>query len=65
MRYIVVGVWLFISVAWFALNVYFFWPFKSDAWFVASLPLGIGLLFLLGALLTKASPKDPPSHLPY
>ena len=65
MHCMIVGVWLFISVAWFAVNAYFLRRFDSNFWFVATLPFWIGLLFLVGARLAGGSWKEPPSHLRY
>jgi hypothetical protein len=64
MRYIV-WVWLFISVAWFALNFYFLERHNFSFWFVSLLPFGIGLLFLIGALLTSGSWREPPDRSGY
>ncbi|MBI4474140.1 MAG: hypothetical protein HY646_15830 [Acidobacteria bacterium] len=56
----VVWIWLFISVAWFAINSYFLERHDFNFWFVASLPFGIGLLFLIGARFASGSWKEPP-----
>jgi hypothetical protein len=64
MRWLVIGIWLFISVAWFAVNAYLLENFDFSFWFVAGLPFWIGLLFLIGARLVGAW-KEPPSHMHY
>lgn len=65
MHRVMIGVWLFISAAWFAINAYFVRPFDSNFWFVAGLPFWIGLLFLAGARLAVGSWKEPPSSPRY
>ena len=65
MLHMMVWIWLFISVAWFALNIYFIHDHDGSFWFVALLPFGIGLLFLVGARLTAGSWKEPPDHTHY
>lgn len=65
MHGVIIAVWLFISVAWFAINAYLLRRFDSNFWFVASLPFWIGLLFLLGARLAHSSWKEPPNHPRY
>ena len=60
-----IGVWLFVSVAWFAINAYLLQPYDGSFWFVACLPFGIGLLYLLGAHLASGSWKEPPDHMRY
>ena len=62
MLHMIVWVWLFISVAWFAINAYLIKPFDGNAWFVACLPFLIGFLFLVGALLASGSWREPPDH---
>lgn len=61
----IIGVWLFVCAAWFAVNAYLIERHDGNFWFVAGLPFGIGLLFLIGARLAGSSWKEPPSHTHY
>ena len=65
MLYMIILVWLFISVAWFAINAYFIKPFTGSVWFVACLPFLVGLLYLIGARLASGSWREPPDHSRY
>jgi hypothetical protein len=62
---VLIWVWLFISVAWFAINAFLIERHDFNFWFVAGLPFWIGLFFLLGARLTLRSWRKPPDHTRY
>ena len=57
-----VWIWLLISAAWFAINHRFIEQHDFSFWFVALLPLGIGLLFFIGAHLAAGGWKEPTDH---
>lgn len=55
MHGVIIALWLFISVAWFAINAYLIRPYNFNFWFVVSLPFWIGFLYLVGARLARSS----------
>ncbi len=60
--FMMVGIWLLISVLWFGLNFYFIQPHNFSFWFVSLLPFGIGLLFLIGSRAAVGSWREPPDQ---